>query len=60
MKWIVKANDIERICNNYNEARHEMSECKKNWEEQINEMEWGEERAKMIERYFSIRIERMQ
>lgn len=60
MKWIVKANDIERICNNYNEARHEMAECKKNWEEQINEMEWGEERAKMIERYWSIRIEKMQ
>lgn len=47
----------EKTFNNYRDAQKWMSETKKNWEAQINEIkEWNEERAFLIELTWDIKI----
>ena len=47
----------EKTFNNYRDAQKWMSETKKNWEAQINEIkEWNEKRAFLIELMWNIKI----
>lgn len=50
-------NNKTKTFNNYYEAKRWLSETKKNWLEQINEMEWNEERAKLCQLYWETKIE---
>lgn len=51
--------NVKKIFNSYNEARHFMAETKKNWEDQIAEYDYFDERREFFcELYWTIKIEK--
>lgn len=58
---VVEKANIKKEFSKYNEARHFMAECKKNWEAQINAFEnWQDDkRAFLCELYWTVKIEKI-
>lgn len=57
-KVVVENTDMVKVFDTYQEARRFMTETKKNWAAQIDEMQPCKERESLIEMYFSIKVAR--
>lgn len=57
---VVEKINLKKVFNNYKDARKELTATKKNWEKQINELEYNNPKRELLcELYFTAKLEKV-